>query len=115
MTKKSPSTAASAAGKRKPAAPSGKSAPKTLKAKPPRVAEQQSAPGAEATLPKKDQLIALLKAASGTTIDAMASQTGWQAHTVRGVISGVLRKKLGLNVICERTEQGNRYKIAPAA
>jgi hypothetical protein len=31
---------------------------------------------------------------------------------VRGVISGVLRKKLGLKVICEKTDQGNRYKIA---
>lgn len=110
MSKKSPAITRSAAasGKRKSAQ---SPAPKALKAKPERVAKQQSATRPEATLPKKDQLIALLQSASGTTIDAMTHQTGWQAHTVRGVISGVLRKKLGLNVICERTDQGNRYKI----
>ena len=39
--------------------------------------------------------------------------TGWQPHTVRGVISGVLRKKLRLNVICEKSvESGQgRYRI----
>ncbi len=114
MSKKSPAkprpTAAS--GKRRSAQPP---APKYLKAKPERVAKQQSAHRPEATLPKKDQLITLLQSASGTTIDAMTHQTGWQAHTVRGVISGVLRKKLGLNVICEKTDQGNRYKITASA
>lgn len=112
MSKTSPKSAVSAASKRKPAASSQKPSLKSLKTRPKHVAKQQSVPGAEATLPKRQQLLALLQAPSGTTIDAMTQLTGWQPHTVRGVISGVLRKKLGLNVVCERTEQGNRYKIA---
>jgi hypothetical protein len=49
---------------------------------------------------KQSQLIALLRAPAGTSIDQMTGTTGWQPHTVRGVISGVLRKRLGLNVAC---------------
>lgn len=47
----------------------------------------------------------------------MMALTGWQAHSVRGVISGVLRKKLGLKVICESpTESGERlYRIVDSA
>ncbi len=121
MTKKStPSTAAAAAaapaaGKRKAAASNLKTpiAPRKLASKSTSKPPAPSAP--EATLPKKDQLIALLKSPAGTTIDAMTALTGWQAHTVRGVISAVLRKKLGLTVVCEKTSQGHRYKIAAAA
>jgi hypothetical protein len=49
---------------------------------------------------KQDRLIALLSALPGATIDQMMTLTGWQAHTLRGTISGVLRKKLGLIVTC---------------
>ena len=42
----------------------------------------------------------------------MMSTTGWQAHSVRGVLSGVLRKKLGFNVAQAKDEQGERiYRI----
>ena len=38
--------------------------------------------------------------------------TGWQAHSVRGVLSGTLKKKLGLAVVSEMTEAGERrYRI----
>lgn len=41
----------------------------------------------------------------------LTSLTGWQSHTVRGAISGSLRKRLGLNVQC-RAEEGVRiYRI----
>ncbi|MFM9917552.1 MAG: DUF3489 domain-containing protein, partial [Rhizobacter sp.] len=45
---------------------------------------------------KQARLISLLNAAPGATLEQMMSLTGWQAHTVRGTISGVLRKRLGL-------------------
>jgi hypothetical protein len=47
----------------------------------------------------------------------MMAVTGWQAHTVRGTISGVLRKKLGLNVTCESSaKSGERvYRIVNSA
>lgn len=62
---------------------------------------------------KQAQLIAKLSAAPGATIEQMMSLTGWQAHSVRGTISGTLRKRLGLNVVCEPSVQGGerRYRI----
>ena len=48
---------------------------------------------------KQAQLIELLKKKTGTTIEEMMVLTGWQAHTVRGIISGALKKRLGLNVV----------------
>ena len=50
---------------------------------------------------KQAGVIAMLRRPAGATIPQMMTFTGWQAHTVRGTISGVLRKKLGLNVTCE--------------
>ncbi len=115
MTKTSPKSSVSGTNKRKPATSSRKTTSPPPKAASKRVAKHIAAKPPEAPLPKRQQLIALLQAPSGTTIDAMTHLTGWQSHTVRGVISAVLRKKLGLNVVCERTEQGNRYKIAAGA
>ena len=48
---------------------------------------------------KQSQLIELLKKKAGATVEEMIALTGWQAHTVRGIISGALKKRLGLNVV----------------
>ncbi len=48
---------------------------------------------------KQAQLIELLKKKAGATVEEMIALTGWQAHTVRGIISGALKKRLGLNVV----------------
>lgn len=64
---------------------------------------------------KQSQLIALLRSAPGATLPQMTELTGWQPHTVRGTISGVLRKKLGLSVSCLAGESGVRvYRIVGA-
>lgn len=55
---------------------------------------------------KQAQLIQLLSSASGATIPQMMQLTGWQAHTVRGAISGALRKRLGLNIQTQVPEPG---------
>ena len=47
---------------------------------------------------KAHKIILLLKRPSGATLKAMMALTGWQAHSVRGFISGQLRKRLGLDV-----------------
>jgi hypothetical protein len=52
---------------------------------------------------KKDQVLALLRREGGATLDEIMTATGWQKHSVRGFISGALRKKLGLTV--ERREE----------
>ncbi len=62
---------------------------------------------------KQARLISLLNAAPGATLEQMMSLTGWQAHTVRGTISGVLRKRLGLHVVCDSADASDarRYRI----
>jgi len=48
----------------------------------------------------------------GATIAQMVASTGWQAHSVRGAISGMLRKKLGLSVVLARNDSGERaYRV----
>jgi hypothetical protein len=60
---------------------------------------------------KMAQIVALLRSSTGTTIDAMTKVTGWQRHSVRGFLSGVVRNKLGLNLVSEAGEAGRRYRI----
>lgn len=60
---------------------------------------------------KQSQLIALLRATAGASMAAMTSLTGWQPHTVRGTISGSLRKRLGLNVQCLSEDGVRVYRI----
>ncbi len=62
---------------------------------------------------KQSQLINLLHRPEGATLSELISVTGWQAHSIRGIISGVLRKKLGLVVIRFKSESGESgYRIA---
>jgi len=61
---------------------------------------------------KQTQLVALLEVPGGASLDEIVAATGWQAHTVRGAISGTLKKKLGLAVISEKIEgRGRVYRI----
>jgi hypothetical protein len=52
---------------------------------------------------KQALMIALLKRPEGATVEQIAEATGWQRHTVRGAISGALKKKLGLTIEATRT------------
>ncbi|MGD0277039.1 MAG: DUF3489 domain-containing protein [Syntrophales bacterium] len=61
---------------------------------------------------KQATLIKLLERPSGATIDEMAKVTSWQRHSVRGVMSGVLKKRLGLSIASEKEERGRVYRIA---
>ena len=56
-------------------------------------------------------LVSLLRQTEGATIDAMMRATGWQAHSVRGAMSGSVKKSLGLNIRSEKTEAGRVYRI----
>jgi hypothetical protein len=60
---------------------------------------------------KQDVVIAMLRRPEGATIDEVASVTGWQRHTVRGVFSGTLKKKLGLTLASAKEERGRVYRI----
>ena len=85
--------------------PSKRSAPITM-----------AAPTVPVGTSKQARLIALLSSAAGASIAQMIALTGWQAHTVRGTISGVLRKRLGLNVACAAGDSGvSVYRILASA
>jgi hypothetical protein len=45
----------------------------------------------------------------------VVTATGWQRHTVRGVFSGTLKKKLGLTLTSAKEERGRVYRIAEPA
>jgi hypothetical protein len=62
---------------------------------------------------KTEQAITLMKAPGGTTLKTLMEAFGWQAHSVRGFISGTLTKKMELNVVSTKGEDGQRtYTIA---
>ena len=61
---------------------------------------------------KTAEIIALLKRKGGATTRELMKATGWQPHSVRGAISGLLRKRLGLNVVLTRNALGEQvYRI----
>jgi hypothetical protein len=61
---------------------------------------------------KQAQVITMLQQPAGATLADLMTATGWQAHSVRGVISGTLKKRLNLNVIAKIEADGLRhYKI----
>ncbi|HLS33046.1 MAG TPA: DUF3489 domain-containing protein [Brevibacterium sp.] len=61
---------------------------------------------------KQARLIEMLRAPEGATIDEIVAATGWRPHTVRGAMSGALKKKLGLTITSEKIEdRGRCYRI----
>jgi hypothetical protein len=54
---------------------------------------------------KQALMIDLLKRPKGATVEQIAAATGWQHHTIRGAISGALKKKLGLTIEATRTRE----------
>lgn len=57
-------------------------------------------------------LVMTLRRPQGATSLQLMLATGWQPHSVRGAISGMLRKKLGLNVVLAHNETGERvYRV----
>lgn len=61
---------------------------------------------------KQAQVLTMLRGSAGTTIEAIMSATGWQAHSVRGFFAGVVRKKLGLALTSEVSETGRIYRVS---
>ena len=60
---------------------------------------------------KHARILALLRMPAGTTIAAIMTATDWQQHSVRGFLAGVVRKKLGLNLVSEQTDKGRVHGI----
>ncbi len=101
-SKQSPST------KPQPKKRSRRAEPKPSGSKP----KGRTPPAAVRPGTKQALLIDLLKRKKGATIEEMVEATAWQAHSVRGAISGALKKKLGLTVTSDPVEKRGRvYRI----
>ncbi len=62
---------------------------------------------------KQAKLIEMLKRPEGATIDEIVNALTWQSHTVRGAMSGALKKKLGLEIESEKVDgRGRVYRLA---
>ena len=71
-----------------------------------------------ATVPKPGKIgkiITMMRRPKGAGIKELTRATAWQAHSVRGAISGTLRKKQGLNVVSEKSGDVRLYRIADRA
>src|SRR5436190_24148027 len=63
---------------------------------------------------KQVEVIGLLSRSGGTTIAAIMKATGWQQHSVRGFLAGVVRKKLGLKLESDKSDGERIYRIVTA-
>jgi hypothetical protein len=93
--------------KTKPKAATRSTARKTAKP----ASRKRSAPTAAGPNTKHARIIAMLRMPTGATIAAIMTVTDWQQHSVRGFLAGVIRKKLGLNLVSEQTDKGRVYRI----
>ena len=56
-------------------------------------------------------VVEMMRKPGGVTLNAIMDATDWQAHSVRGAISGAIKKKLGLKVISEMRGDERIYRI----
>lgn len=91
----------------------GKARPTSSKPEQKKAAEKRTA---RATRPdsKQARVIALLRRPKGATIAELVEATGWQQHSVRGVLSGALKKRLGLMIESRQEPRGRVYRITGA-
>ena len=61
---------------------------------------------------KQSHVIAMLQSPTGTTIAAIMKATGWQQHSVRGFLAGVVRKRLKLKLGSKKLDGTRVYQIA---
>jgi hypothetical protein len=77
---------------------------------------QHATPAQKAAAPERGtktaKILALLKRPGGASLQQLRKATGWQAHSVRGFLSGTLKKRMGLRVTSTKPQDGERtYRI----
>ncbi|WP_309775076.1 DUF3489 domain-containing protein [Nitrobacter vulgaris] len=63
---------------------------------------------------KQTKLLDLLRRPAGATIAALSEASGWQPHSVRGFLAGVVRKKLGLELVSAVEADQRIYRVIAA-
>lgn len=83
-------------------------------AEPTKPAVRKITPKAPAKPPttKAETILGLLRRPKGASIPELAGATGWQNHSVRGFLSGELKKKRSLSVLSDRVDGVLRYRLA---
>lgn len=61
---------------------------------------------------KQDRVVGMLRRKEGATVAAVMKATGWQKHSVYGFFAGVVRKKLGLTLLSDKSNGQRVYRIA---
>ena len=105
---KKKATGAARSADKAPGKPESKAEPKPKTAKKtPKAAKTPRS----AKIGKGDKIVELLQRKGGATIKELTAATEWQPHSVRGYLSGVLRKKQGLHVVSSVNEGVYSYAI----
>lgn len=89
--------------------------PTTTKARKNTAAANAPKSTAEPKITRGDALIALMRSPEGASAADLAAAVGWQVHSVRGFISGNLKKRADLEVITLKGDDGTRYHVRPRA
>ena len=91
---------------------SGTTTPASTAVKPPRGSVDAGRTTKAGSSSKQSRVIAMLRSPAGTTIAAMMKATGWQQHSVRGFLAGVIRKRLKLKLGSAKVDGTRVYRLA---
>src|ERR1700741_743498 len=97
----------SKSAKKRPAASSTTPGPASKSSQQPDPKGKQADPGS-----KQSRVITMLRSPAGATIAAMMEATGWQQHSVRGFLAGVVRKRLKLKLGSKKVNGTRVYRVA---
>ena len=102
---KKKATGAARSADKAPGKPESKAEPKPKTAK--KTPKPTKTPRS-AKIGKGDKIIELMQRKGGATLAEMQNASDWQAHSVRGFLSGIVRKKMGLTIVSVKPEGGER-------